>query len=406
MCAGLSAWAAIVVALILVLNFVTTGLPIDQPITRFWPWANVEKLYELGSLPMVLNLYFGTKGLIAEQFSLLSPNSYKLVVQALRLDLLYPLVGLAAITAFLAFCARKSRRTAADSSAAATYTLIITAACVLVCVAIALTIGRAQPVSYHRYSTFAVPVVILASVAVWHSVRLHPDTMVFRLQTRWTPLAVAGLCLLALVGANRLYRHLDIPANPVRFAAGVLSLDEAYSRPPAWPPHLPWGAIYPGSRGAYAMVGPRTPIWTMHVHSYCMLPDCIMEAFMSFNMTKRWDEVMFGSPEKAREVLQAAGINYFLFSSELTITDPIPRSRLFSPDNIANNLALRWTDGTTSLLTWPGPDTQPLDDAWLAKYRKSVADLHSFPASYIDMLHGIYERFYAMPHPWKPIALP
>ena len=110
MCAGLSAWAGVVVALVLILNFVTTGLPIDQPITRFWPWANVEKLYELGSLPMVLNLYFGTKGLIAEQFPLLSRNSYKLVVQALRLDLLYPLVGLAAITAFLAFRGRKNER--------------------------------------------------------------------------------------------------------------------------------------------------------------------------------------------------------------------------------------------------------------------------------------------------------
>ena len=63
---------------------------------------------------------------------------------------------------------------------------------------------------------------------------------------------------------------------------------------------------------------------------------------------------MFGSAEEARELLQRAGINYFLFSSELIITDPLPLSSLFSPDNIALNLALRWTDGTTSLLTWPG----------------------------------------------------
>ena len=241
---------------------------------------------------------------------------------------------------------------------------------------------------------------------MWHSVMPFPDTAIFRLQTRWTPLAVVGICLLILVVDIRLYRHLDVPANPLRFASGAMSIDDAYTRPTTWSFHSPWGAIYPGSRGAYAIVGPHTPIWTMHIHSYCMLPDCIMEAFMSFNMTKRWDRIMFGSPEEAREILQAAGINYFLFSSELTITDPIPRSRLFSPDNIANNLALRWTDGTTSLLTWPGPDTRPLDEAWLAKYRKSVADLHSFPASYIDKLHGIYERFYAMPHPWKPIALP
>jgi hypothetical protein len=404
--AGLSAWAGVVALLFLVLNYVTTGLAIDQPVTRFWPWADVEKLYTLGTLPMILNLYMGTKALIAQQFPLLSRNSYKLVVETLRLDLLYPLVGLAALTAFLAIRGRKSERAPVDGNAAAKYTLIITAACLLTSVAIALTIGRAQPISYHRYSTFAVPVIILASVALWHCVALRPDTVVFRLQTRWTPLAVAGLCLLVVVADTRLHRHLDAPANPLRFAGGALSIDEAYTRPPVLSLQLPWGAIYPGSRGAYAIVGPGNPIWTMHIHSYCMLPDCIMEAFISFNMTKRWDRIMLGSPEEAREILQAAGINYFLFSSELTIADPIPRSRLFSPDNIANNLALRWTDGTTSLLTWPGPDTRPLDERWLAKYRKSVGDLHSFSDSYVDTLRSIYERFYAMPHPWKPIDLP
>ncbi len=404
LCAGLSAWAGVVVALILILNFVTTGLPIDQPITRFWPWANVEKLYELGSLPMVLNLYFGTKGQIAEQFPLLSRNSYKLVVQGLRLDLLYPLVGLAAITAVLALHGRKKERRTTHRNVAPT--LIITAACVLGCAAIALTIGRAQPISYHRYSTFAVPVIILAGIALWHSSTPFPDRGIFRLQTRWTPLAVAGLCLLILFADIRVDRHLDIPTNPFRFVSGVMSIDDAFTRPTTWSFHTPWGATYPGARGAYAIVGPRTPIWTMHIHSYCMLPDCTMEAFMSFNMTKRWDRIMLGSAEEAREILQAAGINYFLFSSELVIADPIPRSHLFSPDNIANNLALRWTDGTTSLLTWPGPGTRPLDEAWLAKYRKSVADLHAFPASYIDTIQDIYRRYYAMPHPWKPIPLP
>jgi hypothetical protein len=176
LCAGLSGWAGVVVALVLVLNYVTTGLPIDQPITQFWHWANVDKLYAVGSLPMVLNLYLGTKSLIAEQFPLLSRNSYKLFVRTPRLDLLYPLVGLAAITAFLAFRGRKNMRTAAHRNSATTYTLVLTAACVLVCILIALTIGRVQPVSYYRYSTFAVPVIILFGVALWHSVIPFPNT--------------------------------------------------------------------------------------------------------------------------------------------------------------------------------------------------------------------------------------
>ena len=406
LCAGLSAWAACLVVFVLILNYATTGLPIDQPITRFWHWANVEKLYELGSLPMALNLYLGTKGLIAEQFPLFSRNSYKLVVQSLRLDLLYPLAWLAAITAFAAFQGRKSTRTTAHRKTAATYTLIISAACVLVCIMIALTIGRAQPVSYHRYSTFAVPIIILAGVALWHSVTPFPDTGIFRLQTRWTPLAVVGLCLLVLVNDTRLYRHLDVPTNPFRFVSGSLSIDDAYTRPTTWAFHSSWGAIYPGARGAHEIVGPHMPIWTFHVHSYCMIPDCTMEAFMSFNMTKKWDRIIFGSAEEAREVLQTAGINYFLFSTEIAIADPAPLGELFSPDHIADNLALRWTDGTTSLLTWPGPDTRPLGGAWLADYRKSVKDLLAFQGPYVAAMREIYQRYYAMPHPWKSIPLP
>ena len=81
-------------------------------------------------------------------------------------------------------------------------------------------------------------------------------------------------------------------------------------------------------------------------------------------------------------MFQRAGINYFLFSRELAMIDSLPLSNLFSPDHIADNLALRWTDGTTSLLTWPGAETRPLDDAWVAAYRDAVKNsgsVQSFP---------------------------
>src|SRR5262249_37366003 len=90
----------------------------------------------------------------------------------------------------------------------------------------------------------------------------------------------------------------------------------------------------------------------------------------------------------------------------LGIRDPLPLSNLFSPENIAHNLALRWSDGTTSLLTWPGSDTQPLDNAWVAAYREAVKNsgaVQSFP---LAETRGVYERYYASPHPWRPIPLP
>jgi hypothetical protein len=406
-CLAFAACAGIVVTLILVLNYTTTGLYLDQSITRFWPLANVEMLYKLGSLPSVLNLYLGTEGLIAEKLPLLSRDTYKLIVQSLRLDLLYPLMSVSAVVAYASIQFRKKQPSEIHWTPATYFTFAISGACVLVCVVIALTVGRTQPVSYYRYSTFAVPVIILSGVTLWHSAMPLPDKPLFHVvQSRWCPLVLAGFCLFVLVMDTKLYRHLDVPKNPLRFAIGSTSIDDAYVRPASWSFHSPWGAIYPAARATYKIVGPHTPIWSLHVHTYCMLPDCRIEGFMSFNMTKRWDRVMFGSAEEARQTLQRAGINFFLFSSEIDIADPLPMSNLFSPDHIADYLALRWTDGTTSLLTWAGPDTRPLDDAWIAKYRTSVERIRTFQSPYVTAMHEIFDRYYAMPHPWRAIPLP
>ena len=64
---------------------------------------------------------------------------------------------------------------------------------------------------------------------------------------------------------------------------------------------------------------------------------------------------MFGQPEEAKRALQAADLNYFLFTREDSIADPLPLSPLFTPDNIGRYLGVRWTDGTSVLLTWLGP---------------------------------------------------
>jgi hypothetical protein len=409
---GLGAWAGTIVAGTLVLNYVTAGLPIDQGITWLWPLADVEKLYMLGSLPMVLGLHWGTKGLIAQGIPLFSLRTYKLVVQSFRLDLLYPLIipaiGIAA-TSILTRKKTDKQDLPKFASSLHFYAFTVVAVCALAGLVICLAIGRTQPVSFHRYSTFAVPITILMGALLWNMPILAPKTPIIGvIENRWTPLAIAGCCLLAIAIDTRLYRHRDVITQPLAYAVGARSIDDAYVMQASWSYHMPWGAIYPAARTAYAIVGPHTPIWTLNMHSYCMLPHCWMESLMNFSMTRRWDRVMLGSVGEAQQVLRDAGINYFLFSRELGIIDPLPLSSLFSPDNIAHNLALRWTDGTTSLLTWPGPDTRPLDDAWVAAYRQSVNTsdaVQRFPLPYADM-RSVYERYYAKPHPWKAIPLP
>jgi len=136
-----------------------------------------------------------------------------------------------------------------------------------------------------------------------------------------------------------------------------------------------------------------------------MLPDCRMMSSPFYLMSRSWDRVMWGTPQEGERTLRAAGLNYFLFSRELPIRDPLFFSPLFSPDTIANHLAIRWTDGITTLLTWPSPETTTPDAAWLAAYRQAAdaSPMRSFPNARIK---AIFERLYATPHPWRSVELP
>jgi hypothetical protein len=413
-CAALATWAGIIFAATILLNYITAGLPIDQGITLTWPFADVEKLYANGSLPMVIELYRGTRTLAATAYPLFSLPTGKLIIQSFRLDLFYLLIVPATALAGASILTKQKsddRNFPIFGNALRFNAFIIVSACAFAALLICLGIGRTQPVSFHRYSTFTVPIIILMGVTLW-SVGIDRKNWLTKIAgNRWTPIAVTASCLLTIVIETRLNRHPDVVVGSMAYATGMRSIDDAYVRRGSWGYHLPWGAIYPGSRAAYAIVGPHTPIWSLHVHSYCMLPDCQMESFISFNMTGNWYRVMFGSAEEAKKTLQRAGINYFLYSRELAgpglgITDLLPLSKLFSPDHIAEHLALRWTDGTTSLLTWPGPDTQPLDDDWIAGYREGIGHstrIKNFP---LNAMGDILQRYNAMPHPWKPIPLP
>ena len=100
-----------------------------------------------------------------------------------------------------------------------------------------------------------------------------------------------------------------------------------------------------------------------------MLPNCNFQGHASFIFSPQWPAVYFGTPERAQAVLRAEGLNFFFFSKEMPIVDPIVYAPLFSPDNIGKYLAVQWTDGTSYLLTWRGLNTQLVDENFLAAYR-------------------------------------
>jgi hypothetical protein len=132
-----------------------------------------------------------------------------------------------------------------------------------------------------------------------------------------------------------------------------------------------------------------------------MLPDCYVASYPAFLMGQNWDRIMFGTPEEARVALQKAGINYFLFSKELKSADPLMTAPLFSPELVSRYLGVRWTDGTTALLTWLDHDTMPFDESWLQAYRRTAGKVSS-----VAYLNGIFAQLHATPHPWHAVKLP
>jgi len=101
-----------------------------------------------------------------------------------------------------------------------------------------------------------------------------------------------------------------------------------------------------------------------------MVPGCLIESVVSFKMSGRLDEILGDDTDLAKRRLQEAGLNYFLFMKDYRMIDLLPFSRLFSPEIIGRYLGVKWTDGSTFLLTWIGPETTPIGSDFLGAYTR------------------------------------
>jgi hypothetical protein len=334
------------------------------------------------------------------------PLSHVLTIvgQTSRFDLVYPLVGAGFVVGLVALFVRYRGRHWTIPLRVPQLTLVLLAT-MATFVLVAATLSRMIFDSFYRFGSAAVPIMLTASVCLLGLPIAGADPRFVRIVNHsLSPRIIFVLCLVTLAIASHPYRLFGILSHSAQFAVGSISIDAAYTLQPFKYP-LAENAIYPGARGAFAVVGPNTPIWSFHHDAYCMLPGCQMESFREF-VLPRWQEVMFGNPEQAREALQASDHNYFLFSRDLPLHDPLPLSPLFSPDNIARFLGIRWTDGTTALLTWLSPGVQPLDAEWIADYRRAISQSDLISIYPYEDLKNIFARLKTTPHPWTPFPVP
>ena len=129
---------------------------------------------------------------------------------------------------------------------------------------------------------------------------------------------------------------------------------------------------------AWKIAGPGTPIFSFHIHNYCMLPNCNVILPVTIRWGKNWRTpfiVYSDPPERAVAQLRSEGINYFFFSKDLPFSIEFAGygvAPLFSPENFRKYLAVRWTDGRNYLLSRPGPNTTPIGDDLLDFYTKAL----------------------------------
>jgi hypothetical protein len=355
----------------LILNYQVTGVPLDNFINLMWPTLNMSKIAALGWTFAVI----AHSAHLADLSSIhhpLSKDVIGLLFGVFRLDwlkpvFLFPQGIVAAITASIALMLLCHRRLAVSLS-----TIGIVLSFALVVVIAAFTEGTVQPNSFYRYSSFTLPVVIFLAAAFWLSFSslLRPG-LAKALLNGLLPLILLGLTL-SNAWATFWKENMAVVGNAERFLVGSLSLANAYRELTAWPARPPYGAIYPGALGAWRHVPPDARIRSLHIHTYCMAPDCQIESASSFLLSPQTFRILFGPPLEARNILRREDLNYFLVSKELLIYDFLPAAPLFSPDHIAEYFGVKWTDGTTYLLTWLGPGIKPLDATWVADYRRQV----------------------------------
>lgn len=404
--AGATAGASLLA--MMAVNYHYTGLPLDQQLTFFWPIVNLEKMRDWGVLYEIIEAHWAYTGYAANALPW-SWDILRLSLTFLRLELWWPLIMLALPALLWRMKDSGVRRALPEESR-----------CLLAALAwvAALTVlmglfggGRGFPISFYRLTTFSYAPSLCFGLLLCH--------LAFSGEWRRKSLitAAAGIIAVATIATAAMPHDRiqtvkssvsNIVINASHLAHGRFSLKDAYQNQQGWPGRMPWGGIYPPMETVWQIAGPRTRISSFHIHGYCMLPGCGVETYLSYRFSRHWPTVFFGTAPEAVRVLQSENLNYFFFSKELQMFSILPASPAFTPETIGRYLGIKWTDGSSYLLTWRNPHTRPLDAAFLAAYTEKMKEAAVYRAflDSRDEWRAIFDHLKSQgDHPY-PFALP
>jgi hypothetical protein len=382
---GIAVSTGVGLASLLVLNYLTTGAPADVAPNVWWPIVDLRRLNDEGMLFDFVNIAAarargGVEGsALADDFDLI-----EFVRNVFRFDMLGILIAATLTGGLLCMIWRDVlRRHSADSVVAIDTPSLqagsVVAAFLAAIAVFTFTAGMLESVSYVRISSFVLPLMIAISAVVGQIVTVSVERS---RQVRFLAATVAPILLMSVMLVqqyeNRKSTLLAVVYNALRFAGAQYSIYDAYRDQAGWPV-LNRTAIHTGMYEAWTRIGPGKRIWSFNINGYCMLPGCRFESLLVSSMSKHREEILFGSPENARQILHREGLDYFYISTRLPLLDVLQCTPLFSPDTIQNYLDVIWTDGRDVLLTWKGQGGERPSSEWLERYRKAVTPSQYLP---------------------------
>jgi len=138
----------------------------------------------------------------------------------------------------------------------------------------------------------------------------------------------------------------------VSFFSGKTSFYEAYRNPNGQSGRLNFGAMHPGAEKAVDLLPPNSPIWSFHIHTYCMKPSANIQMDFSFIGPGNYLDCVFGKAEIAELGLKKRNINYFLISKTLPTSDLLIFSPIFDPGTLTRKFKIIHEDDDNFLLSW------------------------------------------------------
>ncbi len=391
------------VALILLMNYLMTGLFTDQAFNLMWKYANVERLNQWGVLPNVMMVAWirDNYDMVAVPWALQTDLAQ--LLSFMRLDVLHVLViGVLS----LSLCMVELIFTYPDKVSPLKLIqnefkviLFNVGMMTLVFALIAVIAGHSQSVSFYRFCTFFLPL-----ITIFCTVMLIYLSRIWIVPQLLGPVLLLVIILHSWTGWMPAMTH--IAKQAASFMIGRYSVATAYAHQPTG---LPFGGIHPGAYAAYQHVPTGSRIWSTNVDSYCMAPDCQIESVISFKLSSHLNEILSGAPETAKKILQQEKLNYFLVMSDSQLLDLLPFSQLFNSNNIGNYFGIKWTNGKTYLLTWRENGTTPLTPKFMRLYKRLIKEANHpwfrFDEAVIGM-NDTMKAFDELHHPWYPITFP